>query len=248
MSAACSAAWSDTAARRRETLCLGRGKNCPTVLVVGELGTVLCSGPSCTVTFSNVPSPAWLTVDVQNSDFDDSSEYISSVRVGSQSMSFLNNYRRADCGTTSRIMDSVLVPSSETSNYYRGESGVGGWGGVCTCPDGQEYNVGDNNNACGSLACYGGTITEPCTSGSHGGGMAVTCGSGQLTVTIRTTSAVNLRCGSYYLYAEVRLITSIGVAGATTCIRRRCCNSHPRRRLFPMYPRMTMGTRSPLNT
>ena len=101
------------------------------------------SGPSCSVTLSNVVSPAWLTVDVKNSDFDDSSEYISSVRVGSQYMSFSNNYRRADCGTMSRIMDSVSVPSSQIS------------------------------------------------------------GSGQLTVRIATTSAVNIQCDSYYLYAEV---------------------------------------------
>ena len=32
----------------------------------------------------------------------------------------------------------------------------GGWGGFCTCPDGQVYGVGDNNDACRTLACYGG--------------------------------------------------------------------------------------------
>eukprot|EP00505_MAST-04D_sp_SCG-Rhode-Island_P004360 Stramenopile-MAST_4_protein_4360 len=34
--------------------------------------------------------------------------------------------------------------------------GVGTWGGECTCPDGKKYFVGDNNNACRSLACVGG--------------------------------------------------------------------------------------------
>ena len=34
--------------------------------------------------------------------------------------------------------------------------GIGGWGGSCTCPDGQVYQVGDLGNWCGSLACYGG--------------------------------------------------------------------------------------------
>ena len=34
--------------------------------------------------------------------------------------------------------------------------GVGGWGGYCTCPDGQVYGVGDNHNWCGSLACVNG--------------------------------------------------------------------------------------------
>merc|ERR1719499_1451179 len=33
---------------------------------------------------------------------------------------------------------------------------VGTWGGSCTCPDGSVYQVGDNHDACGSLACIGG--------------------------------------------------------------------------------------------
>ena len=35
-------------------------------------------------------------------------------------------------------------------------AGVGTWGGLCQCPDGQQYFVGDNNDACKSLACVGG--------------------------------------------------------------------------------------------
>ena len=34
----------------------------------------------------------------------------------------------------------------------------GDWGGTCVCPDGQEYQAADNNDACGSLACDGGTM------------------------------------------------------------------------------------------
>ena len=37
---------------------------------------------------------------------------------------------------------------------------VGEWGGVCTCPDGQEYFAGHENNHCGSLACDGGTAGQ----------------------------------------------------------------------------------------
>ena len=33
---------------------------------------------------------------------------------------------------------------------------IGEFGGSCTCPDGQVYEVGDNNDHCGSLACVGG--------------------------------------------------------------------------------------------
>ena len=34
------------------------------------------------------------------------------------------------------------------------------WGGSCTCPDGTVYQVGANDDACGSLACEGGTPGE----------------------------------------------------------------------------------------
>jgi len=36
-------------------------------------------------------------------------------------------------------------------NYYRKVSGVGAWGGWCTCPDGQRYNVGDKRDACANV-------------------------------------------------------------------------------------------------
>ena len=35
-------------------------------------------------------------------------------------------------------------------------SEAGGWGGDCTCPDGQVYQAGDNNDDGQSLACVGG--------------------------------------------------------------------------------------------
>jgi len=36
--------------------------------------------------------------------------------------------------------------------------GAGGWGGTCECPDGQQFEVGDNWDACRSLACEGGKM------------------------------------------------------------------------------------------
>jgi len=49
-------------------------------------------------------------------------------------------------------------------NVYSRTSGVGAWGGWCTCPDGQRYQVGDKFDACAqgpqSLACIGGTPGE----------------------------------------------------------------------------------------
>jgi len=44
-----------------------------------------------------------------------------------------------------------------SDNLFQTNAGTGGWGGSCTCPDGSVYQVGDNGDACGSLACGGGT-------------------------------------------------------------------------------------------
>jgi len=45
---------------------------------------------------------------------------------------------------------------SDTTNFYEKVPGVGAWGGSCKCPDGQQFQVGDHDDACGSLACQGG--------------------------------------------------------------------------------------------
>jgi len=54
--------------------------------------------------------------------------------------------------------------------------GVGEWGGSCTCPDGSVYQVGDNIDHCGSLACIGG-VSGTCNR-DHGewSRRKVTCG------------------------------------------------------------------------
>ena len=57
-------------------------------------------------------------------------------------------------------------------------TGAGAWGGQCTCPNGNVYDVGDDNNSCGSIACTGGVSSE-CREGGIGGaaaGFSVTCG------------------------------------------------------------------------
>merc|ERR1719436_868660 len=51
-------------------------------------------------------------------------------------------------------------PLAPAEDVYEKAANVGGWGGLCTCPNGQTYNVGDNYDACGSLACVGGTPGE----------------------------------------------------------------------------------------
>lgn len=62
-------------------------------------------------------------------------------------------------------------------NWHRPRGGVGGWGGICTCPDGQQYEVGDRNDACRSISCEGGTLGT-CTRGGISSmyiGYGVTC-------------------------------------------------------------------------
>lgn len=53
--------------------------------------------------------------------------------------------------------------------------GVGGWGGYCTCPDGETYPVGDNDDACGTLACIGGTAGTCTKSDGDWSYRSVTC-------------------------------------------------------------------------
>jgi len=60
--------------------------------------------------------------------------------------------------TTSMNKAGVLTADSEGEvNWYYYDGSVGGWGGTCTCPNGETYDVGDNGDACASLACVGGT-------------------------------------------------------------------------------------------
>merc|ERR1719158_2326718 len=48
---------------------------------------------------------------------------------------------------------SSLTTTRVENTYDKGVGGVGGWGGYCTCPNGQVYAVGDKMNWCGSLSC-----------------------------------------------------------------------------------------------
>lgn len=52
---------------------------------------------------------------------------------------------------------------------------VGDWGGTCACPNGSVYRVGDNGDACETLACIGG-VSGTCSEANAGGeGYRVTC-------------------------------------------------------------------------
>ena len=74
--------------------------------------------------------------------------------------------------------NSSSTPPDTTCNNVRVHVGgfeVGGWGGTCTCPDGSVYLVGDNYDACKSLACIDGT-PGTCSQNNLGGeGYRVIC-------------------------------------------------------------------------
>jgi hypothetical protein len=52
---------------------------------------------------------------------------------------------------------------SPTEDTYGLASGIGQSGGICECPSGQRFEVGDNGDGCGSLACVGGTAVSNCS-------------------------------------------------------------------------------------
>ena len=55
------------------------------------------------------------------------------------------------------------VAAVPTQNQYtQPPSGVGGWTGKCTCPDGLTYSVGDLGDSCVTIACFNGTVTRKC--------------------------------------------------------------------------------------
>ena len=51
-------------------------------------------------------------------------------------------------------------PSGFYNRLTENAPNVGTFHGLCTCPDGNEYTVGDNLNQCASLACYGGVAGQ----------------------------------------------------------------------------------------
>ena len=67
--------------------------------------------------------------------------------------------------------------SVPTNQVITNDPSVGRYGGECTCPNGQKYQVGDNNDYCDSLACVGG-VSGPCNQyDGQWSGRKVRCGS-----------------------------------------------------------------------
>lgn len=67
-------------------------------------------------------------------------------------------------------------PCSSTGNVVEQTWDAGGYGGSCTCPDGQVYGAGDNKDSCGSLACVGGTAGTCNYRSGEWSNRKVTCG------------------------------------------------------------------------
>jgi hypothetical protein len=110
--------------------------------------------------------------------------YVFSQHAGELSLGDCTYFSRIDSvgkGSTLTQAFTTTVPTDTASpDHYRKVDGVGGWGGICTCPSGATFNVGDMHDACvngpASLACEGGTpgacvkINDPSRLG-----MKVTC-------------------------------------------------------------------------
>jgi len=77
----------------------------------------------------------------------------------------IENFQPAENLDGTQASGVVGIPLDDESNYLHNvveenAEGVGGWGGSCTCPDGSVYQVGDNYDHCGTLACIGGVSGE----------------------------------------------------------------------------------------
>ena len=62
---------------------------------------------------------------------------------------------RSTVAESSDCACSPLVPQENV--IEENAPGTGWWGGECTCPDGQVYQVADNDDFCSTLACVGGS-------------------------------------------------------------------------------------------
>jgi len=106
--------------------------------------------------------------------------------------------------------------------------GVGGWGGSCTCPDGTQFQVGDNGDLCQSLACIGGTTGTCHQHMGEWSNRKVICALATSTTTTTTITAPAFESfkgpGSEYC-AEDGMISESGSLGQHDCESR--CTAHP---------------------
>ena len=73
------------------------------------------------------------------------------------------------------LITKAQINKSLKNTFMSNSASAGGWGGSCTCPNGQVYQVGDQMDSCGSLSCKNG---KSGTCNHHNGpwsGNKVTC-------------------------------------------------------------------------
>jgi len=127
--------------------------------------TIVCasftsSPPTCEVVFSSLPaftglSSFFITIEIANSDFGSSNEYVSAVLVGGQTLGtdFLKDDGADNqCDKMSRILDLTAVPIGAVSS-----------GGDLTVRI--EASLGVNANECDGSYLYGRVKLTTCTGG-----------------------------------------------------------------------------------
>lgn len=77
--------------------------------------------------------------------------------------------------TIDPITQAPFAAYKQYNHYYKPSDGVGDHGGMCSCPDGSKYAVGDEHNWCGSLACDGGSSGTCNAKVGKWSGMKVKC-------------------------------------------------------------------------
>jgi len=143
----------------------------------------------------------------------------SSTSSGQDGRSVASGWYQGCGGTSAKsksaTWDTIELPPSFDKYYEGSEFGesIGGFGGKCQCPSGETYFVGDKNNNCRSISCYGGTPGS-CSSAipKSGKGKGVKCGgsAAKYRQAGQTSCGVGGRCS----VSESQL--NIGINGGAT--------------------------------
>eukprot|EP00746_Dinoflagellata_sp_MGD_P147791 gnl/MRDRNA2_/MRDRNA2_80101_c0_seq1.p1 gnl/MRDRNA2_/MRDRNA2_80101_c0~~gnl/MRDRNA2_/MRDRNA2_80101_c0_seq1.p1 ORF type:complete len:4787 (+),score=748.07 gnl/MRDRNA2_/MRDRNA2_80101_c0_seq1:123-14483(+) len=85
-------------------------------------------------------------------------------------------YELKDPDSLSMLQAAANLTTHAGANHHRDHHSVGDRGGICTCPDGQVYPVGElKGSDCRKMACEGGVASECGSHNSEGAGKKVTC-------------------------------------------------------------------------
>lgn len=107
------------------------------------------------------------------------------------------------------------------NTYIYGDSGS--CSGTCTCPDEEEFLVGDNHDTCKTLACYGGT-SGPCSCEirrPRGQRMVASCAMkspekvNQTEVTLPLTGCPRLESIGLLAFARIAGVSDVGLSTVT---------------------------------